>query len=101
MIVNHAYLDDSTLLITPSDGWSDISTEGEHDETIGVCYTDNQDTIEPSPLSPHCIVLAHSVDREGTNSMLDADRGTVTSYCITGSDITIPDEENDALPDEE
>lgn len=33
--------------------------------------------------------------------MLDADRGTVTSYCITGSDITIPDEENDALPDEE
>lgn len=36
MIVNHAYLDDSTLLITPSDGWSDISTEGENDVIISL-----------------------------------------------------------------
>ncbi|ETS73941.1 hypothetical protein PFICI_13807 [Pestalotiopsis fici W106-1] len=122
-VVNQAYLDDSALIIPPVDGWSDINIEGKDDvvldllrhlpylrsdnrsqqlllhwETIPICYTDGRGEQEPWPLPPSCVFLAHSVDREGINLILDTSKGTITPYCHTGSDFTLPEEEYEALP---
>ncbi|KAK6208078.1 hypothetical protein LQW54_007123 [Pestalotiopsis sp. IQ-011] len=98
-VVNHAYLDGSTLFVSPSDGWSDISIKGKND--VVLYFHHNQGTTEPTPLQPNCVFLAHSIDGEGTNVALDTDRGAMTPYCITGSDMAIPDEDYDSLPYEE
>lgn len=121
-VVNQPYLDDSALIIPPAEGWSDTDIEGKNDavldllrhlpylraddrsqrlllhwETIPICYTDGRSDQEPWPLPPSCVFLAHSVDREGINLILDTDRGTITPYRHTGDDFVLPEEEYEAL----
>ncbi|KAI1501197.1 hypothetical protein F5X99DRAFT_211344 [Biscogniauxia marginata] len=88
-IIRHPYLNNSTLIIPPPNGWNSINIQGGnetvldllrhlsylrpespseqllvHWETIPVCYADNPNTQEIHPLPAHCVYLTHSVDRE-------------------------------------
>ncbi|KAI1387235.1 uncharacterized protein F4822DRAFT_277072 [Hypoxylon trugodes] len=72
-------------------------------ETVPICYVGynfwGKGREEYLALPPHCVYLAHSVDREGTSLILNTDEGTITEYSITGGHITVIYEEFDALPE--
>ncbi|KAI1644043.1 uncharacterized protein F4817DRAFT_347908, partial [Daldinia loculata] len=125
-VIRHPCLNDSTLVIPPPNGWRSVNIQGKtktvldllrnlpylrpekpyerlliYWETIPICYTDEQSYPEIYPLPAHCVYLARSVDREGTSLILDTNEGTITEFCHTGSYITVPEKEYEALSEED
>ncbi|KAI1653407.1 hypothetical protein F4813DRAFT_256030 [Daldinia decipiens] len=125
-VIRHPYLNDSTLVLPPPGGWRSVNIQGKNNtvldllhhlpylrpgkpyerlliywETVPICYTDEYVYPELYPLPAQCVYLACSVDREGTSLILDTDKGTITEFCHTGTYITMPEEEYEALPEEE
>ncbi|KAJ8127572.1 hypothetical protein O1611_g6065 [Lasiodiplodia mahajangana] len=121
-ILRHPYLNEDALVTAPTNGW-DITNVPEknetvidllrhlpymrsgnqyrrlliHWETIPICYCDNAHFQEIYALPSHCVYLTQSVDREGTNLILDTADGTITEYSHVGYHITVPNEEYEAL----
>ncbi|KAI2776137.1 hypothetical protein F4815DRAFT_496212 [Daldinia loculata] len=115
-VIRHPCLNDSTLVLPPPNGWRSVNIQGKtktvldlkpyerlliYWETIPICYTDEQSYPEIYPLPAHCVYLARSVDREGTSLILDTNEGTITEFCHTGSYITVPEKEYEALSEED
>jgi hypothetical protein len=125
-VIRHPYLNNSTLIVPPVNGWTTINIEGKnetvldllchlpylcsenvfeeliiHWESIPVCYLDNQDRLLSNPLPAHCIYLARAESYLGTSLILDTNEGTITEFYHTGSHITVPYEEYEALPEAE
>ncbi|KFZ22960.1 hypothetical protein V502_02561 [Pseudogymnoascus sp. VKM F-4520 (FW-2644)] len=122
-VIRHPYLNNATLIIPPVNGWNSIKIEGKngavldllchlpylrpenaseeliiYSETIPICYLENQDRLLFYPLPAHCIYLARAESYLGTSLILDTNEGTITEFCQTGSHITIPYEDYEALP---
>jgi hypothetical protein len=125
-IIRHPYLENSALVRPPQGGWSSINVEGKnktvldllrhlpylhsenqyerllvHWETVPIYYPDDQGREEIYSLPAYCIYLTRSVDREGTNLIIDTNEGTITEYSHTGSHITKICEDYEALPEAE
>ncbi|KAI9730800.1 MAG: hypothetical protein M1818_008080 [Claussenomyces sp. TS43310] len=124
-IIRHPYLNNATLIVPPINGWTSINIEGKngtvldllrhlpylrlenaeeliiHWETIPICYSDNQDRSLTHPVPAHCIYLARAESYLGTSLILDTNKGTITEFNHTGSHITVPYEEYEALPESE
>lgn len=126
-ITRHPYLNNSALNVPPPDGWNSIDIiQKKNDtvldllchlpylrsdnsskqlliywETIPICYSSNQFSEEGYPLPAHCVYLTRSVDREGISLILDTNEGTITEFSHTGSHITVPHGDYEALPEAE
>lgn len=125
-ILRHPYLDDSALIVPPTNGWDNITIKGKNEtvidllrhlpylrperqimrfnvnyETIPICYSGNDTKEGIYPLPAHCVYLTRSVDHLGISLILDTDEGTITEYTHSESYVTVPWEEYDALPDAE
>ncbi|OTA54214.1 hypothetical protein K449DRAFT_202600 [Hypoxylon sp. EC38] len=122
-VIRHPYLNDDILIVPPPNGWDSINIQGKnevvldllrhlpylqperqyerllvHWETIPTCYSDDREFY---PLPAHCVYLTRSLDREGTSLILDTNEGTITEFSHTGSHITVPYEEYEALHEAE
>ncbi|RFU26292.1 hypothetical protein B7463_g10055, partial [Scytalidium lignicola] len=125
-VLRHPYLNNNTLIVPPANGWASINIQGENEtvldllrhlpylhpekaseeltiyfETIPICYSDNRDRPPLHPLPSHCIHLARAQSYLGTSLILDTNEGTITEFNHYGSEITVPYEEYDALPEAE
>ncbi|KAI0888398.1 uncharacterized protein GGS22DRAFT_96735 [Annulohypoxylon maeteangense] len=128
-VIRHPYMDENALILPPPNGWDTVSIEGKnetvmdllrhlpylrsvnsfrklliHWETIPICYSNPENynfQEEIYPLPAHCVYLTRSHDREGTSLIIDTNEGTITEYSNSGTEIVLPYEEFEALPEAE
>lgn len=81
-----------------------------HWETVSICYyvadeddlgNDTSWSEDVYTLPDHCVYLTQSINREGTNLILDTNEGTITEFSHTGAHITVSEDEYEALPMQE